>query len=290
MSRPWLVVPVVAFALAGCASLIGATFEDAHPVADAGLDGQWPPFDGASDGGVLDPAAIPGLFAWFSADFGVTVEDGGSGLRRWQSHVPAQYAEPIDVLTSPTFVSVAQRDQPAVRFDASKTQLLKVNGQGLGGKEATIFVAGKGSTHGALAFRFDAFSSPFIVFPYDVHVGAGGGGISAGLFISGEPLAQLPIRSKAWGLWEVRYAGGVLSGIETFLNGVPTDRVTPVLAALPDNLDMYLGGVPPPTSGALVFYDGDLGEVLIYRAALADSVRQGIEAYLSKRWDVPLGK
>lgn len=285
-------MPVAALALAGCATLIGASFDDAHPRPDAAVttDAQAPGLDGARDGGPVDPMGIPGLFAWFSADFGVTVQDGGSGIVRWESHVPGQYAAPLDAATAPTFVSSAQRDQPAVRFDAAETQLLRVNRKGLGGKEATLFVVGKGSTHGALSFRYDAFSTPFIAFPYDIHVGVGGGGISAGLLVPGEALAQLPIRATAWGIWEVRYAAGVLSGIEAFLNGVPTDKVTAILGSLPDNLEMYLGGAPPPTSGALVFYDGDLGEVLVYQAALAESARQDVERYLSARWDVPLGK
>ncbi|HEX7603950.1 MAG TPA: hypothetical protein VF316_20170, partial [Polyangiaceae bacterium] len=241
------------------------------------------------DAGLIDPMTIPMLFAWFSADFGLTVQDGGGGVARWESHVPGQYADPLTPDLAPGFVANVQHDQPAVRFVASKTQLLKVNGKGLGGKEATLFVVGRGSTHAALNFRFDANSTPFILFPYDIHVGAGGGGITAGLLISGEELAQLPIRPKDWGIWEVRYAAGATSGIEAFLNGAPTDKVTPLLGSLPDNLDMYLGGVPPPTSGLPLFYDGDLGEVLVYRAALDDSTRRNVEAYLSLRWDIPLG-
>ena len=290
MRRALVLLAAAALALVGCATLIGASFDDAHPQPDASGDAQLRPFDAATDVGPVDPTAFPGLLAWFSADFGVTVQDGGSGVERWASHLAGQHADMMGAATAPSFVSNAQRGQPAVRFSASKMQLLKVNGKGLGGTEATLFVVGKGSTHAALTFRYEASSNPFILFPYDVHVGSGGAGISAGLFISGEELAQLPIRRAEWGIWEVRYAAGVLSGIETFLNGVATDKVTPLLGGLPDNLDMYLGGVPPPTSGLPVFYDSDLGEVLVYQVALAESPRHDVERYLAVRWDVPLGK
>jgi len=113
MTRSVLLVPAAVLGLAGCAGLIGASFDDAHlqPDASAPKDAQPPSPDGSQDAGLIDPMAIPGLFAWFSADFGITVQDGGGGLARWASHVPGQYADPLTPDLAPGFVANVQHEQ-----------------------------------------------------------------------------------------------------------------------------------------------------------------------------------
>lgn len=295
--RRWTGVALASVLLAGCAQLLGASYDDARIATDAGVDAD--PFadvantfgDGEADAddadlgdAAVDPMTLGPIGFWFSGDYGITTKDGGTGITKWASHVgtivgtgTSVYTGPLD---PPSFVPQAQNGLGAVRFDSAKLQYFSTGITGPKGKDLSLFVVAKGNPIGAVSWS-QGFSTPFAIFPW------GDAKKSMGLYMYGENFGQAPSDDGRWSVWEIVYEAAKLQGARYFYNGVPGDVVTSQRVDLPDQT-LYLGG-SPFTVGSQYFTDAIVGEVLFYAAALTPLNRKRLEIHLAQRWGFKLG-
>lgn len=287
-----------AASLGGCASLIGASFDDAT-LGDGGLDGEagslFPdvilsPSDAADadasapDAGdaYVDPSTLGAVSLWLSSDNGVTANDAGV-ISAW---APRNGGPPLKAfaLFSPlepaTVVPAAQNGLPLVKFVRAKGQYFFSTLTGPKGKELSIFVVGKGDPMALLTWG-SSFSASDALFPW------GTAKTSMGLYMYGEWFAQSASSDTRFSVWEVVYRTSTLQGASFFFNGVAGDTVTTRLTDLPE-VPLVVGGATFGGNPAY-FTDGLIGEVLVYSEALTPAKRRRLEAHLAQRWGFLLG-
>ncbi len=271
-------------AACGCASLIGASFDDAT-LADGAAPDAGPVEASFEDGGPTTPTAVPGLAAWFTADRGVyTTQTGQGPVTQWvdqtlDKHVGTAPSGP----QQPTLVPGVQAGKPVVRFDSSQAQVLQVNWAGPGAASLTAFVVAKGYPQSILRFEASYGTTPSVIFPYDVNV-TSDAGTGFGLFIDQEVNPHMPVDPARFELLETRYGNGEA---QTFVDGKLAEQLATKLPAAPDGLTLFLGGIMPPPAApdtALPYANADVAEIVVYAAYLDDTQRTGIEEYLRARW------
>lgn len=271
---------VVLVGACGCASLIGASFDDATQG-----DAASPDADTADGGGLASLASVPGLVAWFSADRNVYTTQTNSGpVTQWVDQTSAKHVAvaPTDA-QRPTLLPLATGGKPAVHFDSSNAQVLQVNWSGPGSNALTLFVVARGYPQSVVRFQKSYSAPPFIIFPYDVAV-ASDAGPAFGLFIDQEVNPHMPVDPARFELLEARYGKGKA---QTFVDGQLAEQLGTRLAALPDGLTLFLGGVMPSPAQPytwLPYANADVAEVAVYAAYLDDTQRVAVEQYLRARW------
>ncbi len=283
-------------AATGCASLIGASFDDAGlgpdggepdatpDVHDSAIDA--PEFED-SDAPSFDPSSLPNLALWLDATYAVDVADGGAAVTRWHDRsTNARDAVPAGAGTNaPTRVANALNGLPVIHFVASQLDLLVTPWVGPGGAAVSMFIVTRGYPQSALRFQSSVGTFPFLIFPVD------GNGLesnpsfflSAGMTSPTYIQLRVPLDggpSLASATWQ---ANGTA---DTYTDGVLDEqRMTTI--PLPIAL-LYIGGVLPllTTNAASVFTDGDIAEAIVYTNALKDAERAQVEAYLRAKWAI----
>ena len=284
--------------LAGCASLIGASFDDAHPAGDASSDAapsdvahEQEQQDASEEPPPFDPRSIPGLALWLDAtqSVDVAVDDAGaahvtvwhdlSGRNHDAAPVPSSFTY------APTLVPAALAQRPVVHFDSAYPDLLRSSWSGPDGPDLTMFVVGRGYINSALRFQSNVGAYPFAIFPLDFAQNAAAPsfhfyvgvvpGQEAVLATGGDGGAAL--FGATW-----RADGGTAA---TFLDGELVEQRLVPNPALPSNQTLCIGGVLPLTSTAS-YTNGDLAEAIVYDSALDEGARRAVETYLSSKWAI----
>lgn len=296
MRRAAAIVGVLA--ATGCASLIGASFDDAGLAPEAGESDAMPDAHEASvfDAPELEeadadssfvPSSLPNLALWLDATYGVDVADGGAAVTRWHDRsTNVRDAIPAGAGTNaPTRVPNALNGLPVVHFTASQLDLLVTPWNGPGGTALSMFIVTRGYPESALRFQSNVNTYPFLIFPVDVNGMESNANffLLAGVTSPNYFQLRVPIDggpSLASATWQ---ANGTA---DTYTNGaLDEQRFTTI--ALPTGL-LYIGGVLPllTTNAASVFADGDIAEAIVYTNALKDADRLQVEAYLRAKWAI----
>jgi hypothetical protein len=279
-----------AIAVSGCASLIGASFDDAGLVAefDAGSDvhDAAPKFD-VTDAKPFDPSSLQNLAFWVDAHQQVDVSDASTSVTAWHDlsgHV-GRDALPYSNYGVPTFSKTGINGQPSLHFEPSGYQLLSSGFVGPGSTEFTLVLVTQGYPHSALRFQPAAGGVPLVIFPYELGTG-GEQNPNLGFLIENSSTdyaeARSAITSGATIAVSILRATGTIT---TYTNGTLVEQrlsTTKYTTGTP----LFIGGLPYPAQS--VFMHGDIGEVIVYDNALSDIDRSKVEGYLSVKWSIAL--
>lgn len=290
------VLAIALVPLAGCASLIGASFDDAHPAGDAASEAapsdvahEQQEYDAGEEPPPFDPRTLPGLALWLDATQGVEVDDAGPPhVTVWHDLSPNQY-DALPVASSftypPTLVAGAMAQKAVVHFDSSKPDMLRSSWIGPGGPDLTIFVVGRGYLHSALRFQNNYATVPLTIFPLDTSQNAAaptfyfyedvvpGKETALAIPLDGGPA----VLEATW-----RADAGTAA---TFVDGKLVEQRLVTDPALPNNQVLCIGGVLPYPGNAY-FANGDLAEAIVYDSALDEGARRAVESYLEDKWAI----
>jgi len=283
-----LVVALGALVVSGCASIIGASFDDAGLVEyDAGSDVHEASlkFD-VADTKPFDPTALPNLAFWVDAHQQIDVNDASNQVYAWHDmsgHI-GRDGVPYPSYGIPTFAAAGINGQPSVHFESSAWQLLTTNWIGPGSTEFTLVVVTQGYPHSALRFEAATGSYPLVMFPVDF--GTGEQNPNLGFEIANSATDYATARSMITTSATIAVAILRSSGsVTTYTNGsLVEQRITTTKSTSGQNL--FIGGLPYPSAAA--FTHGDIGEVIVYDNALSDIDRSRVEGYLSVKWSIAL--
>ena len=236
----------------------------------------------------FDPRSIPGCALWLDgADSNSMTFSSGSNISTWVDKSPNGYIGTSS--GSPTFVTNSQNGLPVVNFVASSSQYFNF-GNILPQTQMAVFFVGKttfvnGTTQGFIVRTAAAFQE-------------GRWGLywenNNTLFFFIQTAGANYIASNA----ATSYSGtfslfeGGWDGTSTFLygNGTQLASVSASVTAT-SNADVLLvgaynnasGGVPP-ASGC--YYNGTIGEIIMFSNAITTGQRQSIEGYLAWKWGI----
>jgi hypothetical protein len=267
------------------------------------------------------PARIPGLQLWLDAGDSWTLFDATSGgsttaangiVKRWEDK--SGYARHATESTNgPTRKTAVQNGIGTLDFDGTNDTLQIANSQSVfaflhKSSRATMFIvyrptytlggdefhtildtgANSGLAPGiTLAFNNNSPNSQMI----DWRVAGADGGIVRRRIDGGAPNNSFSLQSivtdNANATSESRALlyrnGGSNSG--TNVTGGPFDGGTVSTGNAGRNFTMSGTGTATGASSA-AFFNGDIGEIIIYNSALSDADRGLVESYLASRWGI----
>ena len=282
------VVVLVSIPLLGCASLIGANFDDASvregDAADEeplGLPDVHVSPDANDAGPPFDPSSLPNLSFWIDATYGVDLADGGPAVAVWHDRSgKGRDAVPAGGGTqAPTLVAASLNGKPVVHFTALHPDLLRSSWTGPDGPDLTLFLVARGYPQSALRFQTNAGAFPFVIFPLDL--GAESFRLDVGTTYPDYTDLQTLFDGGATVLGATWRGDGIAT---TYRDGVIVEQKI-VNPALPSGQTLYIGGIMPLTSSAS-YCDGDVAEAIVYASALDDAARRAVEKYLFEKWAI----
>jgi hypothetical protein len=221
-------------------------------------------------GVVFSPDDIAGLVGWWKAD-SLSLSDNDA-ITTWpdSSGNGNTFAGAI----GPTYKTAIQNGLPVARFDGVDDVLKTA---ALGWSNLTVFIVVKATADPAAVqndtglWRMSQGASTH--YPFTDGVVYDGAGSDAR-----KTVGNLASSLAAFRLYGVLSTAGewtaYLDGVEVFTTG--TNTVANPTGSAPD---MWLGhndlGNP---------FEGDIGEMLVYDAALSDTDREAVETYLADKW------
>jgi len=238
-------------------------------------------------------SAIKNLVTWLEATSEVSFDDAeevdGSKITNWydinqQTNVKNNAVNNSAITSDhPTYKSKCINNLPCLKFNGSSQYMDIAQNAGYT-NELTIFVV--------FASYNNEDSNSHTIIGTD---GAWSSGISFRLKRSTNVAYQTPNASNDNATGAViankNYIAAVVDGYSTitsYLNGAATST-TSVLAA--DRLTKRLSALNIASSSVVTrnnFFDGNIGEIIIFDRALKNYERQNIEKYLSQKWQIPL--
>ncbi|HEY1960109.1 MAG TPA: hypothetical protein VGH28_31085 [Polyangiaceae bacterium] len=283
---------LAAIPLVGCASLIGASFDDAHPApTDAEVDvvdaHETLPDVSIEVPPPFVPTSLPGLAFWIDATQGVDV-DGTNAVTVWHDLSANHYdaIPPNQATRAPKLVAAALGGKPVVHFTAADPDLLQTSWSGPGVANLSIFVVVRGYATSALRFQSTFGAIPYLIFPIDLAANAASPSFwldvgdtqahSADLFTYFDGGASV---------LETTWSTTVAATAATFLDGKLIEQRI-VDPALPPASTLFIGGSLPATGFQASFTDGDVAEAIVYTSALDESARNAVEGYLLDKWAI----
>jgi hypothetical protein len=288
MRRAFVVALGAALAVSGCASIIGASFDDAGLVGyDSGSDAHDASlkFD-VADTKAFDPSSLPNLAFWLDAHQQVDVSDAANQVTTWHDlsgHI-GRDAVTYPSYGIPTYAPAGINNEPSVHFESGSWQLLATNFMGPGSTEFTFFVVTQGYPHSALRFQDGVSTFPFVIFPVDLGTGEQNPNLCFDIANSSADYgnARTNITTAPTIAAVVFHSNGTIT---TYTNGLLVEQR---LSTTTNNTGtrLWIGGIPYPSYVA--FTHGDIGEVIIYDDALSDIDRNKVEGYLSVKWSIAL--
>jgi hypothetical protein len=289
MKRVVLVVAFGAIVISGCASLIGASFDDAglvefdagsEDVHDAALK-----FD-VADTKPFDPSALPNLALWLDAHQQIDLSDASNQVATWHDlsgHL-GRDGVAYPNYGVPTFAAAGINGQPSVHFEPSGYQMLQTNWVGPGSTEFTLVVVTQGYPHSALRFQNAVGGYPGLIFPFDF--ASSEQAPNLGFLIENSATDYAQVRSGITASATIAVAILRSTGtITTYTNGSLVEQRLSTTKST-TGTPLFIGGLPVASTG--LFTHGDIGEVIVYDNALSDIDRSRVEDYLSIQWSIAL--
>ena len=237
----------------------------------------------------FDPRSIAGCQLWLdAADSRATgTSTNNATVSTWLDKSANGYSGTSS--GSPTLVTGSQNGLPCVNFVAASSQYFNFgNIIPLTTAGITVFVVGK-TTFGASAQSLIAksrnaglngrwsllYESPNLEFLIDV--------TGSGVLATGSATTYSGVFSLFGGKWSSPTAYLYVNGTQ---RGSVSASGTP--SSISDSL--FVGAYPsttgstPPTSG--YYYNGTIGEIIVYNTSLLISDRQAVEGYLAWKWGI----
>jgi streptogramin lyase len=231
------------------------------------------------------PTDIPGCALWLdAADASTFTFSSGSNISNWKDKSPNGFTGTSS--GSPTLVTNSQNGLQVVNFVASSSQYFNF-GNVLPLTQMTLFVVGKTTFVSGTAQSFIARSLYGVqdgrwAMIYETNylffiTGGGGSGYTAS--------ATATPYSGTFSLFEGVWDG---TSVYSYGNGTQLASVSASVTAT-SNSDLVLvgeynnasGGVPPQTG---FYYNGTIGEIIMFSNALSTGQRQQVEGYLAAKW------
>ncbi len=283
-----VVVAIGAIVVSGCATLIGASFDDAGlALYDAGADVHDAAlkFD-VADTKPFDPSTLPNLAFWLDAHQQIDLSDASNQVTTWHDlsgHL-GRDGVAYPNYGVPTFAATGINGQPSVHFEPSGYQVLQTNWVGPGSTEFTFVVVTQGYPHSALRFQPAAGGYPAVIFPFDSNNNEQAPNF--GFLIENSATDYASARSMISASATIAVAILRASGtITTYTNGsLVEQRISTTKSTTGTTL--FIGGLPVVNMG--LFTHGDIGEVIVYDNALSDTDRSRVEEYLNVKWSIAL--
>jgi hypothetical protein len=277
-----------ALAVSGCATLIGASFDDAGLVEyDSGSDVHEGglKFD-VADSKPFDPSSLQYLVFWVDAHQQVDV-NASNEVIVWHDlsgAVGRDATGNVSGYGTPTLAPTAINGQPGVHFVAASDQLLATGFAGPGSTQFTIFVVTQGYPQSAVRFQNGVSQLPLLMFPYDTAASESAPSFELYFASSSTDVGQarVTVNTAATIIAMTFRATGTIT---TYTNGTLIEQRLST-AASTSNAKLWIGGFPYPLPS--IFTDGDIGEILVYDDALSDIDRSKVEGYLSVKWSIAL--
>jgi len=218
----------------------------------------------------------------------------GSSISTWYDINPQKNVKNNATAgTAPTYTASVINGLPALTFASASNQNL-VGSLSLGGSEATFFVVAQRNTavNNATTFTFYATAD----------TGDSGSASSGNIAHEGASATVLQaLRSSALSTTAATHPGNNVPYIfttkfdgtnnTTYLNAVQQPTGSPTTAASTGTFSTgsYVIGAHYTSSAvASPYYNGNIGEIIIYNRALSDFERGQVENYLSKKWSIKL--
>ena len=276
--------------------IIGATVQPAASAVNSAASGVWTLREaealkraGTWPTYLESPTQIAGLQLWLDAADGSTLFDATAGgslvavdgtVKRWQDKSGNQ-RHCTEFGSGPQRKAAQINGRGVVRFNGTNTQLSGTSTPG-GGNARTTFVVAKANTSsggellqlganllGGAGFlhRAGHFSGNTLI---------GGDLYTNNLIISG---TELPVTSA--------FVGCIVQASRSsfqYFHNAASYSVTGTLNSFSMNEGYFVGALRG--SSSFGFYDGDIGEIIVYDAALSSSNRVAVEAYLISKWGI----
>lgn len=238
----------------------------------------------------FDPRSIGGCQLWLDgADSNATgTSTNGAIITTWKDKSINGYSGTS--VNSPTLVTASQNGLPCVSFTAASQQYFNFGtGIPLLSSGITVFAVGKttfAATGQSIVAKSRAngyngrwaliYESPNIEFFVDVTVGGNGVALSSATKYSG-------VFSLFEGAWSSPTTYLYVNGNQT---GLANNAGTPL-----STTDALLVGAYPNASGTVpplsnFYYNGTIGEILVYNCILTSTQRQSVEGYLAWKWGI----
>jgi hypothetical protein len=154
---------------------------------------------------------------------------------------------------------------------------------GLVGKAATAFVVTRGDPTSLLRFQGGAAPGAFI-FPYNSKYYFPDAAPELNLFLYSPPeqrLARVDHNANAWQVSTARVVVDTFGGLETWRNGLLSEKSSFFAGSLPA-VDIL--GIGCLAGGLADLADADVAEILFYGNALSEPDRIAVERYLVSKW------
>lgn len=227
-----------------------------------------------------------GLQVWYRADLGVT-KDAANKVNRWLDiSGNGVHASQTNPAAQPQIVPLAIKSRPTVRFDGN-TSTLRTAANNLlrGGNDVTVLImikAGASQGNYANIFDYDHVTQPYGGFSLEQNVSAqnqygfGWRDPTNRSWIGQTPTVTIPPSTPQ--LLTVVKGGTVQSA---YLNGIlQYSLVVPALMAENPPRMLTLGGIGAGGS----YFNGEIGDLLIYNRALTIAERERVEAEIVARY------
>lgn len=229
----------------------------------------------------FNPKSIAGLAFWLDASDSSTITTA-TGVSQWRDKSANAYAFTQSTGNNqPALTSAGQNGRNTITFDGSSDKLVSPAGLSLSSTHSVFVVVNP---------RVRKIA-PFLV-----------GSVNTGLFYGDGSSSFSGTKFAAYGVSRAVYGGGTITtGVYQVFTAVCSG------ATLPTDLSMWTNGTggaattatagTAPTASlsspisvgafeASQYWDGAIGEIVVYSSALATSQRQAVERYLGKKWGI----
>jgi len=235
---------------------------------------------------VYYPGGMSAPFWWLDANDSDSLWDdttGGSlvaadgSVARWEDKSGNGHnATQTTSGSRPTRKTSIKNGKDILRFDGSADHLL-ATGATLNTDNITIFVVcyATSATNYQSVVRFQQASSPYFVCSWG----------SSRLAISHPDGATTGISNGAvnseWNILTIQRERNLSDGLRTWRNGTAVTTRSTANSALA-NIYACIGRY----QGGSEYFNGDIGEIVMYKSVLGSTDRGSVESYLSDKWDI----
>jgi hypothetical protein len=226
---------------------------------------------GPEAGGVVDPASIAGLTAWYKADAGTSTTTDGVGVSQWNDQSGNGFnAVQATGANQPLYKAAIQNGLPVLRFDAVN-DYMQAAGVNVAQPDTIFLVAKNTLTGGTFSNAFDGNTTRQTIGRWSTDAVAVNCGTTD------------VVTAQLWGSTLFHQLSLIANGASSLLW---FDATSVTLGSNPGtaNLNVLnIGTFNTSTS----FWSGDIAELLIYNSALSTPNRQAVEGYLRGKWGTP---
>jgi len=245
----------------------------------------------------FSPLYIDGLQLWMDAADSTTIT-GSSPVTQWNDKSGNGYN--FTASAGPVLATASQNGLNTLTFTAASSQFLS--------NTATVNFMELYSLSIFAVFKYSDTTSGGYIFAKSLYGGANGrillgrdagtpATLNAGIATTANAFSTYSdvYTANTWrvyGFVADRSAGTVKAyqnGSNNASASFTVDTTTNLTTAYPMAIGAYnnsSGTLAPPQAG--LYFNGSIGEILVYSTALTNQQRQQVEGYLSRKWNIPL--